>query len=356
MRAGWHAAQKLFRECVGLVKFSLGRCIAGCAIGFLLGWLQAALAPLALIALPQTIMLVMLYCWSGWLPVIVGMVTMTFSLSVTFGQHMIWASMVLFLLPSMVMIYQLDRRKGMAARLTGAIVSQVAAIFVVIVAAYALIRGDLADALFEYMRGVLAEQPESIRDSLYAAIEPMIPSTGADMAVAEYLEASFDTMAAELKLQMPGMALSSGALTGVLAVAWGSGICVRRGDDPPVSYQPLSDWYVPNNITGGMLVCLLLSALLTYLGVGGADSVMYAMTVILRLALYIQALAFIARIMKMRGYSRMARNLLLVLFVIIGSYVLWFIGAFISLFGRRGAVTEFLAKLKNKNNGEGDGE
>ena len=339
-------------------KHAAGRQIAGCIIALLLIPAQMMLTSLSFVVLPQPIIIAVMHAWAGPVAAAFAAVSAVIAAYTLFNHYVAWASAILYILPACVVIWQINKRVSYFKRIRTAVIVQFTAILGVLVAVYMVLRVDLMDALVVYIRSSVESQPPVVIDMMYEMFiqTGYMIGNGAQQLTSERLQAIIEMVestSAMLKIAVPGFVIISSLVTGMLSTVASSAICVRRGDEPAVPYVPLSDWYVPNHVMLGLFFSVLFTALLENFGLTSAP-VSDALMSLINAALTIQASAFIARMLRMRGTRRGARNFLLVVGILFFGWILRLVGAYISIFGRRGIVADLLRKVKNRRNGEGN--
>lgn len=343
---------------------SVGVMTAATLLALVFGALQPFTIGLSMAVMCTPVVLCTLYFWAGTLPAAVCAIASLASLEVTYGAGFMWGGFVTMILPAGAGIYLLRSRRGYFTCMQIMSAAQLATLLAIALYLY-LSRGEsLVDLFIGQFRQWLETMNPALTDLLLSRFSAM---GLVDVSVYEQVEKGL-SLSAELrqsaigellsrmdysfKLTLPGMMMTSSVLTGVLAIALPTRICVRRGDEPQFSYAPLTEWFIPSGSTIGMICALVTSLALNLTDVSGADSVYAAVSSVVYLLFALQGLAAVARMLKARGWPRGRRAFMLALLVLFVGDGLRLIGAASALFGRQGVVTGWIKKYRDTHDKE----
>lgn len=173
---------------------------------------------------------------------------------------------------------------------------------------------------------------------------------------ATLLDSWFQYMDAGLRVTLPSSILNSAALSGLIMAALPSWICARQGDTPQVSYMGIHQWNLPVQATKGLLFCLLVSAVLYFMGINESIALVNASLQLANLGFTIQGMASLSRMMRTHGMRPGTRVLALVLLVLLARMVLVALGLVDSLMGPKGLFMDMARKRMDKDNNREDDE
>lgn len=362
----WHIMKLLEHEEVVLNRRSVGMMVAATVLALVFGALQPFTIGLSLLVMVTPVVLCTLYFWAGAFPAIVCAVASLASLEFTYGAGFMWGGFVTMVLPAAVGIYLLRERKGYFASMK--IVAGVELATLLGVALYLYVsRGESLVDLFigQFQQWLEAMNPALtdmllarfsamglLEESIYETVEAGASLTAEVRSAA--LEDLLFKMDYSFKLTLPGLLLTSGLLTGVLAVALPTRICVRRGEEPAVSHVPLSGWFLPARVTAGLLCALATCFVLNLTGVSGADTVYTAVSSVIYTLFSLQGLAAFDRMFRERGWRRSRRAIMLALLWLFVGSLARMAGVASALFGRHGALTEWMKKHRDEHDDKED--
>ena len=297
----------------------------------------------------------------GWLPAALYLAASVGSVGWLFGAGVAGATALLVAAPSAVVIAMLWRRASFAARLKGAVGAQLAAFLILICALYFQAQRDLISVLIEFVNGWIESLPASLRlvlaqqfalsglitgDTAQKAIDGSLRT----MEVLGALRQSIEMQGNLMRLRLPGLLLSSGLLTGVLAVALPNCVCARRGDE--IDYVPFSDWHMPRQVTIGALVCLAAAGALLLFKVDGAEAVWNAIIIAGGTLCVVIGASALDRRMKAAGRGKAFRAIMIGLGVILVQGLVMLCGVYSALLGSQGLISGFIRRKTDEHNGE----
>lgn len=308
-----------------------------------------------------TVLAALFFAWGGWLPAALYLAASVGGVGWLFGAGVAGAAALLVAAPAAVVIAMFWRRASFAVRLKGAIGAQLAAFLILICVLYLQAQRDLISVLLDFANSWIESLPASLRlvlaqqfalsglitgDTAQKAIEGSLRT----MEVLGALKESIEIQGNLMRLRLPGLLLSSGLLTGVLAVALPNCVCARRGDE--IDYVPFSDWHMPRQVTIGALVCLAAAGALLLFKVDGAEAVWNAIIIAGGTGSVIIGAAALDRRMKAVGRGKAFRVILIGLGVVFVQGLIMICGVYSALLGSRGLISGFIRRKRDEHNGE----
>ena len=271
---------------------------------------------------------------------------------------------VMWGLPAVVMIRGIRRKGPFFRQMFRGVAVCMACVIAAVLLAGALFGGNMIEKAVDFVRLAFEQQ----QDVLWASVQEMLGGAGSGVTQADFAGAYYDAlnlMEAYYEYNLLANLLTGAAMTGVIGVLWGNWLAARRGEVTPDSFRGLGEWYLPSNLTLGLLLMLLLSAVLKGTSFAGGTAVWMIVSGLARLAFVIQALAAIDRRLKAKGSARGRRTAMVVLVIVAGTLSgEWFFGLDLfgiaaiagcasALFGRRGAARPIVDKIKKDMDGDG---
>ena len=343
---------------------SVGTMVGATILALVFGAIQPFTVALSMLVMITPVVLCTLYFWAGLLPALVCAVSSLASLELTYGAGFMWGGFVTMIIPAAVGIYLLRSRRGYFTSMQITAGTQLFTLVVVAACLYLTSGKSLVDLFIARYREWLEAMNPALSDLVLAqssalglVSDKVYKAVQAGEALTEELRTSameelFSKLEYSFKLGLPAMMLTSSLLTGVLAVALPTRICVRRGDEPEYSYVPLTEWFIPGKTTMGLLCALITCLILELIDVPGADSVNAAFSSVVYLLCALQGMAAVARALKARGWTRGKRAAVLALLYLFATDALRLIGAASALFGRQGAISGWIKKYRDTHDKE----
>ncbi|MBR1820082.1 MAG: hypothetical protein IJ769_00515, partial [Clostridia bacterium] len=211
--------------------------------------------------------------------------------------------------------------------------------------------GSMVAKFVDILRGEFTRMPDAALQPFVDALNSAMSLYGAgvnelytvDMYRAQ-LSGILDLMQQTYAQALPGTLLSGALLSGVLSVLWGNWTVARQGRATNDSFVGLSGWFLPAQITFGMLALWLLGFIIAASGYAAGPTVYATARMLAGACFAIQALCAMDRRMLRAGRELSRRRLLIgilaVAALIISDFamVLAIVGAASALFGSHGAV------------------
>ena len=342
-------------------KRSITAILVSSLLGVLAGAAQAFYISFFPVCVLGTVLAALLFSWGGFVPAALYLAASVGSVGWLFGAGMAGATALLTVFPAAVIIAMLWRRASFSARVKGAIGIQLAAFLALIVILYLQARRDLISVLIEFVNGWIESLPASLRLMLAQQFaltglitgdtaEKVIEGSLRTMEVLGALKEAIGIQGNLMRLRLPGLLLSSGLLTGVLAVALPDCVCARRGDE--IDYVAFSDWHMPRQATIGALVCLAATGVLLLFKVSGAEAVWNAIVIAGGTGCVVIGAAALDRRFKAGGRGKAFRVILIGLSIMFVQGLVMLIGVYSALLGSQGLISGFIRRKRDEHNGE----
>lgn len=343
------------------VKPSTGR-IIGCSILALIIGVASIYLSIFQVLMPMpSVSLIMLlsvafYAWAGWIPagILLGLST---ALAVLLSGLPGVVMLLLGQVPALAVILEMRKRTPFFRQLLRAIVICLG-LTVAAVALTAIMMGsDIIAAFMEQVKMIFETQ----KDSIWQMWQTMFQDVKLNITQEEFFEmyySAFNMIQTYYQYNLLANLLTGASISAMVSVLWGNWLLARRGEATPDSFRGLCDWYLPANMTFGLLLVLAVSFILAQTSVSGAQTVWVVIEALAQLAFMVQGLAALDRRMKANGSSRGRRTGMFVLLLLGGALVgrifglltiyeiLAFAGCASALFGRKGAAKPWIDKIK----------
>ena len=335
--------------------------------GILTGLLAAILAPVLLatssVLFIYPVLTMVIFAFAGAGAAIFAIAANILAFDLYLGIPGVIVSVAAFAMPSAVMIRGAKWRRSMRDQMRSAIAAQVAGVLAALIALRLYIGADLIDVFVSMLREYMAQVPPELLDAVLLRF-----FSGGLLAVggtssqelsgalltaaqrADYLDAFAIQIKNSLALTMPGMLLSSAAVTGIMGALLAN-YMLRKEQGREMCYLPVSRWFTPWQVSLGLIVMLGAAYVLYSLGLKGADSVYMTLLTLLRTAFMIQAAISIERHLQALGRRGWARVLLIAAMLIFIPTAAVIYGAISAMFGVHGAFKQLRVRRRN---GSGD--
>ena len=340
--------------------------LAASLTALIAGLLQPVTLPFFMVSVVGTILCPLMYAWAGPIPMFVYIAASLGSVTAIFGVEITAVFVPAALIPAAAVTALIKKRAPFFARIRAGIISQLLCFLAVIVGLYLCFGQDVVGALMNRAREwldtldpllarYLLQQFAFSGVGVYMTEETamqILNGALSDAQTKEILAQVLETLEKSLRLGLPAMLLSSGILTGVLAAALPSHVLARRGDDS--EYVPLRQWFLPPQVTIGMLVCLATAAVLYVSKIEGAESVLTAVINAGTAVYGIQGVAAIDRRFIMTGRTTAFRIILILLMLLAASRIVALIGILSALIGSHGIISGYIKRKNGSNDREDD--
>jgi len=345
---------------------SVGKIVIGIVIAVILGVLHPftlvfqVMMPLSVSIM--TMAAAVLYVYGGLIPAATLCTVGTLLAFLGYGPQTGAATLPLIVLPAAVIIFGIRAKKpffeqmklGQAAGILGA------------VAAMALITLFFGDEFVSLVVAQVKDTFEMMKDLMLEAVNIYLPAESA-ISMEEFSGIYYDMfrlMQEYYESNLLANLISGAVYTVAISVLWGNWLAARRGEATTESFRGLCDWFLPSNLTWGLLLMLICSALLLQFPVRGNAEVWAIVSSLCGTVFSIQGFAALDRRMKAGGSSGKRRTTMIVLLVLFGSYatqmitgmtifsIMALVGGASAAFGRNGAARPWINKIKENMNGD----
>lgn len=336
---------------------SVGKIVVATILAVVLGLLNSFLLTFQLM-LPMpalslvSVVIVALYASAGVIPAIALAVVALGSAVLTFGLPMTAIMIPMCALPPVMMILGIRAKRPFFQQVRRGLVVCIGGTAVSVLLMGVLFGGDIIGQLMDFIRQIFEESKTILWESMAQNLQAM----GLSLTLEEFSSAYLETLSilqTYYEYHMLSNLLSGAVLTGVLAVFWGNWLAARRGEATADSFLGLHEWYLPANLTWGLLLTLVFAAILRALPVSGSATLQVIVGDLAQLAFMIQAFAAMDRKLKTRGASRGRRTGMVILILIAGMLfgylytIAALAGCASALFGRKGAARPAIEKIKS---------
>lgn len=346
------------------IRPTAGKIVFGTIVAVIVGLVEPFLLSLQLM-LPMPalnvagVLAVALYAYAGVVPACVLGVLSIAGIVVGFGGSAGLVALPMCLIPPIVILWGLRTPKPFFRQMTVGILAALGATTLSAVLAGIVFGGELIGQLMD----MVAETFQANKDAIWSALQPSFATAGIQLTAEEFSDLYLQLLQLlRMYYEYHSLAnlLTGAVLTAVLSVFWGNWLEARRGNATVDSFKGLHEWSLPANVTWGLLMTLVASAVLNVAGVSGGMTVWIVVSDLAQLAFIIQAFSAIDRRLKARGSSRGRRTgtvvLVLLASVILSGFALMQIlavaGCASALFGRKGAARPIVEKVRKMINGD----
>lgn len=348
-------------------KPSTGKIVFSTVLAVIIGalyplWLTVQLIFPTLTPCFPVIFVVALYAAAGIAPAIGFCAAVLPSTLLGFGPALGVAALPVCLVPVVVSVLGIRARRPFFSQMSRSIAAGMIGTVLSIVIAALGFGTDMIGQLMAHVQGAF----EEMMPALWSVQESLFASYGIELTYEEYATAYFDALRIleqYYELYLPGNLLTGAAMTSLIAVFWGNWLKARRGEITQESFVSLSGWYLPGNMTIGILLTLVVGLIVSKMNITGGNTAWIAVTTLAQFAFCVQGFAALDRRQKDTGASRKRRTFIAVMFLVLGLmtnngsvlslfFLLALAGAGSALFGRRGAVRLWMEKNKENMNGE----
>ncbi len=352
---------------------SVKRILIASLLAVILSLMQPMLLAFSAAVCLTPVLIAVLYAWAGWIPALllsvgsIGAVeTVGGALSGSVGYAALAAAVAL-VLPGLAAAWMLNKRLPFFRRMLMAAVVQIGALAAVICVAYLGFQVDLVDFIFSNLRGKMDAVPDSVLQVVLQNfyMQGMLTEESVKMAttgivtrgdIKKVLDQAFEAQSYHIRLNLPALLINSGLVTGIFMTTLPSLICARRGDEPPVKYYPVSEWFLPSRAVVGLAVCMLTGYALQLASVSGAEAVSLTFGAIGRMLFIVQGVAALSRRFKENGMRRGGRIAMIVAGLLLATHFIMLVGAASALLGRKGAISGWMRRKMEEKRKEDDDE
>lgn len=337
--------------------------IIAVVLGLLLPYalLFQLMLPMPAIGLAAMLSVVVFVC-GGIIPAVVMGVLGLASAVVGLGPVETLIALPASVIPAVIIMRGIRAKKPFFQQLTMALAACLlgAAATMVLLGVY--FGGNMIARVIDFIRQIF----DANRDIYWEIMKDMVPGAGEQLTVEDFAATYYDTlklMQTYYEYNLLSNLLGGAAITGVVATLWGNWLAARRGEATNESFKGLSEWFLPSNLTWGLLMTLVLGVVLKMIGMRGGESAWLVVSGLTEIAFIVQAFAALDRKMRRQGSSRGRRAGLMVLMLVAGAVsgpilfgldafgVIALFGAASALFGQKGALRPLIDRAKDNSDG-----
>lgn len=342
-------------------KPGLGKTLVGMLVGMVLAFLSPIVIMTEILSLVPVIMLpaialIALNRWAGKGPALFSAMLQLMFCSRFLGNTFMWMTFFLNLLP--VALLMRHENKPFFTQMKASIAAFGTGVLLAVSATYFSYGGNMVERVLLELPKVLRTLPaESVAGAMgsYASI------MGRAVEVKDFyhlFDQMINTVIPVYKVNIPGLLFGGALISAVLCVGLNARMRFKQGIAAEGSYVPMREWALPGSTTGGLLLILAASFIMSSLDVPQGDAVFYAVYDIALAAFCIHALCSMARHL----HASPLRHGLRVGFIAVLA-VLCFMGASIyvsiygvasAVFGSRGMLRERMENKRNNNHSDGN--
>lgn len=337
-----------------VVSVSKGKLAGNLLLAVLLGTLMPLIMVVPVSALLPVLMLpgilaVRMQARVGRVPAAVLLVVSLASAFVFMGQTMMLMFVVAAALPAAVVIRGMARKRPFFEQLRTGVIAYGLGLVGAMVIAYLTFGGGMVAKFVDLMRQEFARIPDSALQPLARELNAALSAGGrvglytAD-SMRAMLEGTLEWMQQTYAQMLPGTLLSGALLSGVISVLWGNWTMARLGLATNESFIGMSRWFLPAQMTWGLLALWVAGFVLSASGYNGGATVYATVCALAGAAFVIQAMAALDRRMLRAGRETGRRRLLITLLCVAAlllpdaATVFAAVGVMSALFGSHGAL------------------
>lgn len=305
----------------------------------------------------STMLIVALSAAAGIAPAVVFGAAMMTSSAVGLGPVIGIAALPVSIVPVVVTVLGIRRKEPFFRQLTRASVANIVGTVISVAIAAVIFGTDMIASLMNEMQAIY----EQMIPVLWEAQGSLFESAGIRLTYDEFASMQFDALKIlqqYYETYLPGNLLTGAVITAVVSVLWGNWLTARRGEATKDSFVGLCEWYLPSNMTFGMLMTLVVALVISKTSITGAQTTWVAVSSLVQFAFIVQGFSAMDRRQKAAGASVRRRAGMVILFCVLGAitsgtvvlnfyFVMALAGAGSALFGSHGAVRMLIEKNKN---------
>ncbi len=348
-------------------KYSAARIVTCSIIALILGALQAiafifqVMLPMPSISIAMMVS-VALFSYSGMIPA--GIMIAASIGSSLYGLGMLpgLVSLVTWVVPAVITMVGISQKRPFFDQLMCSVIAAVGMIALAVVAAALYAGSDLITTIVDQMRDIFEIQ----KDLLWETTQSMFNSAETTVTIDDYTQMYnqiFNTFESYYDYYLLSNLLCGAIISSLVAVLWGNWLQARQGEATRDSFCGLSEWFLPVNITYGLILSFAAAYIISKTSLSVGQTVWIVVRDITKLIFTIQAFAAMDRRMRSKGAGRGRRTTVIVLIIILGMLfgnvliisvyeLLAIVGCASALFGRKGALRSRIDASKNNSNGK----
>lgn len=342
-------------------KPGLGKTLVGMLAGMVLAFLSPIVIMTEMLSLVPVIMLpaialIVLNRWAGKGPALFSAMLQLMFCSRFLGNTFMWMAFFLNLLP--VALLMRHENKPFFTQMKASIAAFGTGVLLAVSATYFSYGGNMVERVLLKLPKVLRTLPaESVAGAMgsYASI------MGRAVEVEDFyhlFDQMINTVIPVYEVNIPGLLFGGALISAVLCVGLNARMRFKQGIAAEGSYVPMREWALPGSTTGGLLLILAASFIMSSLDVPQGDAVFYAVYDIALAAFCIHALCSMARHLHaspLRHSLRVGFIAVLAVLCIMGASIYVSIyGVASAVFGSRGMLRERMENKRNNNHSDGN--
>lgn len=342
-------------------KPGIGKTLVGMLAGMVLALLSPIVMMTEMLSLVPVIMLpsialVALNRWAGKGPALFSAMLQLMFSARFLGNTFMWMAFFLNLLP--VTLLMRHENKPFFTQMKVSIAAFGTGVLLAVAAAYVSFGGNMVERVLLELPKVLRTLPA---ESVSMAMGSYASIMGKSVNIEDFYHL-FDQMINAVipvyKVNMPGLIFSGALISAVLCVGLNASMRFKQGIAAEGSYVPMREWALPGSTTGGLLMILAASFIMSSLDVPQGDAVFYAVYDIAMAAFCIHALSSMARHLHVSPLKHGLRvgfiAVMAVLCIMGASIYVSIYGIASAVFGSRGMLRERMENKRNNNHSNGN--
>lgn len=267
-------------------------------------------------------------------------------------------------LPALAVMSMMQKKAPFFSQMKAGIIAYAAGLLAGMLIAYAAFGSGMVARFINLLRAQYDSMPDSALQPLVEMVNSMM-AVGArqPMTVEDFrgaLNGVLDLMQQAYAQTLPGALLSGAVISGMLTVLWGNWTMARQGTATNDSFVGMSGWFLPSQLTFGMLGLWLVGLILMYSGYASGATVYMTIGQTVGAVFAVQFLCALNRRM-LRGGSGLSGRRVMIVLLTIGALVfrslgtfMAFVGAASALFGSHGAIKLWMQKKQDDNSDRDD--
>ncbi len=338
-----------------VVSVSKGRLIGNILLALAVGAALPIVAVFQIALLAPVLMLcgifaVRLKARVGWVPPAVLFGAALASAMWFLGTTMALALLAAAVLPAMAVMRGMARKQPFFQQMRAGVIAYGLGLVAGMLIAYVSFGGNMIVRFTDLVRGEITRMPDAALQPFVEAINQTLAMSGMGRQAytvelyRSQISGILDLMQRTYAQALPGALLSGAMLSGVISVLWGNWTMARLGLATNDSFVGMSGWFMPAQMTWGLLGLWLAGFVMNAAGYGAGATVYAAVRSLAGAAFFIQAMAALDRRMLRGGRELGRRRTLITLFCVAAfllpdvGMMLAIIGGASALFGSHGAI------------------
>ncbi len=296
---------------------------------------------------------------TGWVPAAVLYAASLASTMWFLGATMMLALLVAAILPSVAVAWGMARKRPFFEQMRVGVTAYALGLVAGMLIAYVSFGGNMIARFTDRLRAGFARMPDAALKPFVEAINSTITMSGAggQMYTVELyrsqLSGILDLMQRTYAQALPGALLTGALLSGVISVLWGNWTMARLGLATNESFVGMSGWFMPAQLTWGLLGLWVVGLVLTAARYEAGATVYAAVRSLCGAAFFIQAMAALDRRM-LRGGRYLGRRRLLITLFSVAALLLPDVGAAMAVIGAASALSGSHGAIKRGNSEPSD--